>query len=714
MVWVVLIEKLPILFAGELQKAQQQSMKNQQIFNLFTLALLFLGFSCQPAPNQPVADNLPLTQDERMAWWREARFGLFIHWGLYAIPAGEWNGETDYGEWIRHSAQIPLETYDTLARQFNPTEFDARAWVRLAKQAGMKYIVITSKHHDGFCLFDAANSEFDVMSTPFKRDILKELAEVCREEGIRLCFYHSIMDWHHPDYLPRRPWESNRTTDGADYSRYVAYMKAQLKQLVSDYGDVGVLWFDGEWEETWTHEYGKEVHDYVRSLDPAIIINNRVDKGRQGMHGMTLEGGEYRGDFGTPEQEIPGAGFPDVDWESCMTMNSHWGYNKRDTAWKSTEDLLQKLADIASKGGNFLLNIGPMANGQFPPESVERLEGIGRWMAVNGESIYGTEASPFGIFDWGRVTLKRSMEGFKLYLHVFEFPKDGELRLPGVANEFTEAYLLAAPQTKLAVRRDQDALLVNLPATPPDSINTVIVLECQGPVAIYPLPVVQLESDIFVHQGKMEVEQPALPGVSVRYTVDGSEPTAASATYSAPLFFKESTTVKVRLFNKEQPASGVLAQSLQKVKPWSPTMQKGQQPGLQYAYYEGDWKKVSAMKAGKPEKTGAITGFSLDERQRSDHYGFEFNGLLYIPKDEVYRFFTESDDGSQLFIDGKLVVDNDGPHGAREVMGQAPLGKGYHTIRVLYFEADGSDELNVKWQPLGEQKTAIPPENLSH
>ncbi|HQU61486.1 MAG TPA: alpha-L-fucosidase, partial [Saprospiraceae bacterium] len=244
-------------------------MKNQQIFNLFTLALLFLGFSCQPAPNQPVADNLPLTQDERMAWWREARFGLFIHWGLYAIPAGEWNGETDYGEWIRHSAQIPLETYDTLARQFNPTEFDARAWVRLAKQAGMKYIVITSKHHDGFCLFDAANSEFDVMSTPFKRDILKELAEVCREEGIRLCFYHSIMDWHHPDYLPRRPWETNRTTDGADYSRYVAYMKAQLKQLVSDYGDVGVLWFDGEWEETWTHEYGKEVHDYVRSLDPA-------------------------------------------------------------------------------------------------------------------------------------------------------------------------------------------------------------------------------------------------------------------------------------------------------------------------------------------------------------------------------------------------------------------------------------------------------------
>lgn len=689
-------------------------MKNRPIISFFFLVVLPFALFGQNAPEAPGASAPLLSQNERMAWWREARFGLFIHWGLYAIPAGEWKGETDYGEWIRHSARIPLETYDEFAHQFNPVDFDARAWVRLAKQAGMKYIVITSKHHDGFCLFDAANSEFDVMRTPFKRDILKELSDACREEGMKLCFYHSIMDWRHPDYLPRRPWETDRSAEGADFGRYIDYMKAQLKQLVTEYGDIGVLWFDGEWEGTWTHEYGKDLHDYVRSLAPAIIINNRVDKGRQGMHGMTLEGGDYRGDFGTPEQEIPDTGFPGVDWESCMTMNRHWGYNKNDTVWKSSEDLLHKLADIASKGGNFLLNVGPMANGQFPPESVERLEVMGRWMAVNRESIYGTEASPFGAFDWGRVTLKREIEGFKLYLHVFDFPESGQLRLPGVANEAEKAYPLAAPQTALDVRREEDALVVNLPAQPLDTINTVIVLQCRGPVAIYPLPAVKVESDIFVHRGKLELEQPALPEISVHYTTDGSEPSPNSPQYSEPLLFSESTTVKVRLFRDGQPASGLLSRKLEKVTPWPARAEKGAQPGLQYAYYEGVWKSVAELKQAEAKQTGVAGAFSLAPRQRGDHYGFEFNANLFIPADDVYRFFTRSDDGSQLFIDGKLVVDNDGLHGAREIMGQAPLARGWHSIRVLYFEGDGSDELSVEWRPPGEAKGPIPQQNLSH
>ncbi len=252
--------------------------------------------------------------DARMQWWREARFGLFIHWGLYAVPAGEWGGKTIYGEWIRNNAEIPLPTYDKFVAQFNPVRFDAAAWVRMAKDAGMKYIVITSKHHDGFALYDSKVSDFDVMATPFRRDILKELAKACRRAGIRLCFYHSIMDWHHPDYLPRRPWEvQDRPAAGADFERYVAYMKAQLRELLTGYGDVGVLWFDGEWENTWTEARGRDLYDYVRSLQPRIIVNNRVGASRSGMEGFSANKASA-GDFGTPEQTIPATGVPGLDW----------------------------------------------------------------------------------------------------------------------------------------------------------------------------------------------------------------------------------------------------------------------------------------------------------------------------------------------------------------------------------------------------------------
>ncbi|MEK6756601.1 MAG: alpha-L-fucosidase, partial [Bacteroidota bacterium] len=358
-------------------------------------------------------------RDARMSWWREAKFGMFIHWGLYAIPAGEWKGNTNHAEWIRTTAQIPLEEYEKFVSQFNPVKFNAAEWVRMAKDAGMKYIVITSKHHDGFCLFDSKFTDFDIMSTPFKRDILKELADACHKEGIKICWYHSIMDWHHPDYLPRREWEKERSAQGADFDRYVQHMKNQLKELVANYGEIGVLWFDGEWETTWNTTYGKDLYNYVRNLQPNIIINNRVGAGRSGMEGFTKEG-EFAGDFGTPEQEIPATGLPGVNWETCMTMNDHWGYNKHDLNWKSTEDLIRKLADIASKGGNFLLNVGPTSEGLFPQASTDRLREIGQWMKVSGESIYGTSASPFESLEWGRCTQKPIEGGTRLYLHVFE------------------------------------------------------------------------------------------------------------------------------------------------------------------------------------------------------------------------------------------------------------------------------------------------------
>jgi alpha-L-fucosidase len=445
---------------------------NKKLVNLiFLIVLLLLNGTCR---------NKEIKEADHMDWWRESRFGLFIHWGLYAVPAGEWNGSTNHAEWIRESAQIPLKKYDEFVSQFNPVKFNADEWVTLAKEAGMKYIVITSKHHDGFCLFDSKETDFNIMSTPFKRDILKELSDACAKQGMTLCFYHSIMDWHNPDYLPRREWETDRPTTGADFEKYISYLKNQLNELLTNYGKIGVLWFDGEWETTWTHERGKELYQYLRKMRPDLIINNRVDKGRTNMAGMTSDSTFY-GDFGTPEQEIPSMGLPGVDWESCMTMNDHWGYNKNDQNWKSSEDLVRKLIDIASKGGNFLLNIGPTSDGVFPDPSIDRLKDMGDWMKTNGESIYGTQASPFQKVEWGRCTQKiRGMETI-LYLHIFDWPKDGKIVIPGLKNKIVRAYALNdTEKKKLSVGNTDGEVSVSVCNSTKSNYATVIVLEIKG------------------------------------------------------------------------------------------------------------------------------------------------------------------------------------------------------------------------------------------
>ncbi len=437
----------------------------------------------QGQPAAPASTTRPV---DRMAWWREARFGLFIHWGLYAIPAGQWRGETNHAEWIRHTARIPRDEYDRLRERFNPVRFDAEAWVRLAKEAGMRYIVITTKHHDGFCLFDSAWTDHDVMSTPFRRDIMRELSDACRRHGLKIGWYHSIMDWHHPDYLPRRDWEADsRPTEGAVFSRYVEYLQRQVEELLTRYGDVGVMWFDGEWEETWTHEHGLALYALCRRLQPDVIINNRVDKGRAGMAGLTTDV-RFAGDFGTPEQEVPATGLPGVDWESCLTMNRHWGYNQHDDDWKSSEQLIRTLVDIASKGGNLLLNVGPMSDGSFPPPSAQRLREIGAWMRVNGESIHGTTGGPLHTLSWGRCTQRQLDDGqTRLYLHVFAWPSDGELVLPGLGNAAGGAFLLSDPNRRpLFVSRRQDALVIQVPPQAPDRVDSVVAVDVVGRVEV--------------------------------------------------------------------------------------------------------------------------------------------------------------------------------------------------------------------------------------
>lgn len=428
----------------------------------------------------PLAAETPAEKDARMKWFREARFGMFIHWGLYAITAGEWNGKPvqNLAEWIQSEAQIPVSEYTPLKDRFNPVQYDADALVRLAKDAGMKYIVITTKHHDGFVLWDSAHTEWDVASTPYQKDLIAPLAEACRKHGIKLCLYHSIMDWHHPDYGTQKPWRGNAANPAPDMDRYTAYLKAQLKELLTNYGDIGVLWFDGEWEDAWTHERGKDLYAYCRSLQPSLIVNNRVDKGRQGMAGMT-KGAKYAGDFGTPEDQIPPRGLPGVDWEACMTMNGTWGYSKRHDQWKSPRSLIRDLIDIASKGGNLLLNVGPTAEGVIQEEAVDRLREFAAWMKLHAEAIHGTTANILPATPWGRCTVKKISTGqTRLYLHIFDWPKDGKLTVTGLPAPVSAAGCLTDSSIRPVWAQDQPGIVtVSLPATAPDPTASVITLD---------------------------------------------------------------------------------------------------------------------------------------------------------------------------------------------------------------------------------------------
>ena len=430
------------------------------------LILMFCGLLMNTGCSEPGSFKLslkgkPLTKEKRMEWWHEARFGMFIHWGVYSVPAGTYQGKQirGIGEWIMNRAKIPVADYKEYAKQFNPVKYDPDTWVALAKEAGMKYIVITSKHHDGFALFDSKVTDWDIVdATPYGKDLLKPLAQACKKHGIKLGFYYSqAQDWCHPGGAASGGhWDSAQDGDMDEYIRNIAV--PQVKEILTNYGEIAILWWD-----TPTN-MNKERADMLLPLvghQPGIITNNRLVGGQSG-------------DFSTPEQRIPATGL-DYDWETCMTMNGTWGYKSYDHNWKSTETLIRNLVDIASKGGNYLLNVGPTSEGLIPEPSVIRLKEIGNWMKVNGESIYGTTANPIGAVSWGRCTAKPG----KLYLHVFDWPTNSKLEVPGLKKTVAKAYLLAdKKRTGLDVtQKGEETLVVTVPGEAPDKINTVIVLE---------------------------------------------------------------------------------------------------------------------------------------------------------------------------------------------------------------------------------------------
>jgi len=454
-------------------------MKSVLLAGLVTLSLVF------PVVAQEEAETKE-QRDERMKWFREAKFGLFIHWGLYAVPAGTYDGRKigGIGEWIMNSGKIPVDVYAKYAEQFNPVQFNAEEWVKIAKAAGMKYIVITSKHHDGFAMFKSEASQFNIVdATPYKKDPLQDLAAACRKEGIKLGFYYSqAQDWHHKGGAAARGHWDKEKQDGSmdEYIDKIAI--PQVREILSNYGDApAILWWDTP--VSMNADRAAKLYKVMKELRPGIIWNNRL-------------GGGYKGDTETPEQHIPVGGFKDGrDWETCMTMNDTWGFKSYDKNWKSTATLLFHLCDIASKGGNYLLNVGPTAEGLIPQPSVERLAEIGKWMRVNGEAIYGTGPTIFGA-EYGVTTKTKDGYGKKqdtnsgrnwrcttkpnrLYFHFFKWPGE-KFEVAGMKGKAVKAYLLAdEKKTALKVTQEGDMLTVALPAEAPDKIASVLCVETE-------------------------------------------------------------------------------------------------------------------------------------------------------------------------------------------------------------------------------------------
>ncbi len=440
-----------------------------------------LAASALAASAQPGAKPLPApsSQDAKMQWFREAKFGLFIHWGLYCIPAGVWKGQhyDHIGEWIMHDAKIPVGDYEQLAKQFNPVKFDADAWVQMAQDAGMKYLVITSKHHDGFAMYHSLVSKYNVYdATPWHRDPLAELAAACARHGIKFGFYYSqAQDWHEPNGAGN-DWDFG-PDNKKEFDQYLrGKAEPQVKELMTKYGPICLIWFDTP--RMMSDERSQRFIDLARGLQPATLIDGRLGKS-----------GDYvsMGDNRIPDQVVTS------DWEVPATINHTWGFKTDDTDWKSPTDITFKLVDIVSKGGNYLLNVGPTSEGLIPQASQDNLRAVGRWLKVNGEAVYGAGPTPLGAelgspdnskldkagkpafamaTDW-RCTTKPG----KLYITLFKWPS-GSFEVSGVSGKVAKAYLLADPAHKaLQVQQSGGKVTVALPASAPNEIASVLVLQ---------------------------------------------------------------------------------------------------------------------------------------------------------------------------------------------------------------------------------------------
>ncbi|NRF41702.1 alpha-L-fucosidase [Pedobacter foliorum] len=426
------------------------------------------------------AEEPEAIRDARMRWFRDAHFGMFVHWGLYSGAAGEWDGKDYDGcvEWIQNMANVPADVYEArLKPLFKPKKDFAREWAKTAKDAGCRYVIFTSRHHEGFALHDSKTTTFDGMDVT-GRDLFREIVNALHEQGLRVGVYFSLVDWHHPDAYVEHglPAPAGVKNDTRDNAKYVEYMHKQAEEMFSNYGPIDVVWWDYSSKEIQGEKWGaKDLVAMVKKHHPNIIMNNRLYAFEH-----NSEYTRANGDLVTPEQFIPESGFKGMDWESCMTMNGTWGYSKNNQRWHTETELVHNMIDIVSKGGNYLLNVGPMADGTIPAKSIDLMHGIGSWMNVNGEAIYGSRANTIGKVNWGRITTKPG----KFFLHVFNWPENNKLHVPFAPDKgvIPQAYFLAdGSKTPLKVEANERGLFIDVSNKAfKNDAATVIALDVTG------------------------------------------------------------------------------------------------------------------------------------------------------------------------------------------------------------------------------------------
>ncbi|MBL0181522.1 MAG: alpha-L-fucosidase [Chitinophagaceae bacterium] len=693
-----------------------------------SLSLVKFSFTQTYQPNWQSLDQRPTPQ-----WFTDAKFGIFIHWGVYSVPG--WSSKGNYAEWYQqglqtsdtarqrfHKAKFGNRTYYDLANDFKAELFNPDDWAKLFEQSGAKYIVLTSKHHDGFTLWPSKEADRDwgfkwnAVDVGPKRDLLGDLFKAVRKTSVHAGMYFSLYEWFNP------LWK-------ADKNKYAAeHAWPQMKDLINTY-QPDVFWTDGDWEappETWKSQ---EFLAWLYNESPVknkIVVNDRWGEGVRFKHA-----GIY-----TPEYQ-PDLDFEDHYWEESRGMGYSYGYNREEDAWdyNSAQSLVLQLIDKVSRGGNFLLDIGPDEHGKIPPIMQERLLQMGEWLKINGESIYNTtrwkEHSQWseGNREYkdrsGDMLLKITVDpdpGYAvkevfytynantntLYAIFPKYPANKKLVLKDISPAAGTAISFLSTNEKLHWQQQGENVVIDLPDYDPNKIKApyayVVKIENYGKFS--PKPVIKVDYE----KGAIKPLIHFTPGnvlATIRYTTDGTEPGPQSAIYKMPFSVDKTSVIKAKAYETAVLPSATLQEKV-KVYEWKKPVEAVVRPGLRYKYYQPDKNiNMKTAFAGEPFETGRAGIISVGEKRRADKFAFEFTGYIRIVKDAVYTFFTQSDDGSKLFIDDEEIVDNDGDHGTVEKSGKAALKKGLHKIRVIYFDSGGGNELKVLMQPENGKKEEL-------
>jgi len=716
-------------------------------FSAFCLLCLTINLSAQTyQPNWESLDKRPTPQ-----WFKDSKFGIFIHWGVYAVPG--WSTKGSYAEWYQqglqttdtarqkfHKAKFGNRTYYDLANDFKAELFNPEDWAKLFERSGAKYIVLTSKHHDGFTLWPNENAnktwgfKWNAVDIGPKRDLIGDLFKAVRKTSVHAGMYYSLYEWFNP------LWKS-------DPKKYATeHVWPQMKELINNY-QPEVFWTDGDWDapaETWKSQ---EFLAWLYNESPVkdkVIVNDRWGAGIRFNHG-----GIY-----TPEYQ-PNLDFEDHDWEESRGMGYSYGYNREEDAWdyNSTQSLIIALIDKVSRGGNFLLDIGPDEHGKIPPIMQDRLLQMGEWLNVNGEAIYNTRRwkMPFQwsegrrdykgnnehiAGDWktgGDIMLKLTVdpdpgyavkEVFYTYnptsndlFAIFpKYPDNRKLVLKDVTLPTVAKISFLSTKENLQWEQAGANIEISLPEYNPNKITSpyayVVKIENFGKFASKP----EIKTDYSRNVMKPTVIMNADMANVIYYTIDGADPDQLSILYKGPFMAEKTATIKAiaMMGGSEQIPSSISTKEI-KTYEWMNAIKVSKpKPGITYKYFEPTGKIDLSSINSNPTSTGIADIISNNKKQRTDKFAFEFTGYIKVEKDGIYTFFTDSDDGSMLYIDDEEIVNNDGDHGSVEKNGKAALKKGYHKIKVLYFDSGGGNSLKVSVQPEGGKKEVIPTALLFH